>query len=172
MPHTAYIHKEAGESSLRCKCGRWKGKSLVDMEGHAQHVLVTSPAYRALRRVFAAWTGTDQRIAFTRPTGIGYVERVDDEFAAEQELIAELLAAVEPHLAAEHREDAADRIEQAGPQNGERGWPFALLLRQDAERIRTEIEGARHAPARAAFAEFAARPTDTRTTAQEASDAE
>lgn len=139
MTHESYIHKEAGESSLRCDCGRWRGKHLADLEGHARHVLVTRPAYRAMRRVLAGWTGTAQKIAFTRPAGGGFVERVDDEYAAEAELLVELLTAVEPHLAVEHREDAADRIEQAGPQNGERGWPFAMLLRQDAEQIRTRM---------------------------------
>jgi len=139
MTHEPYIHEEAGESSLRCDCGNWRGKHLADMEGHARHVLLTRPAYRAMARVLAAWTGTSQRIAFTRPVGGGFVERVDNENAAETELVMELLAAVEPHLAVEHREDAADRVEQAGPQNGERGWPFAMLLRADAEDMRTRL---------------------------------
>jgi hypothetical protein len=35
--HEAYIHKFAGESSLRCTCGAWKGRNLVDAEGHQAH---------------------------------------------------------------------------------------------------------------------------------------
>ena len=35
--HRPFIHKEAGESSLRCTCGEWRGANLVDAEGHQAH---------------------------------------------------------------------------------------------------------------------------------------
>lgn len=38
MPeHRSYIHVEARESSLRCTCGTWKGRNLVDLEGFKTH---------------------------------------------------------------------------------------------------------------------------------------
>lgn len=36
--HRSYLHIEAGESSLRCDCGNWRGKNLADVQGHADHV--------------------------------------------------------------------------------------------------------------------------------------
>lgn len=36
--HRSYIHQEARESSLRCTCGNWRGRNLVDHDSHAQHV--------------------------------------------------------------------------------------------------------------------------------------
>lgn len=143
MTHQAYLHKEADQSSLRCTCGNWVGKHLFDLDGHARHVQATRPAYRAMRHVIAGWAGTAQKLAFTQ-TVDGRVVRADDEYEAERELLAALLAAVEPHLRADHFEQAAARITEAGPQNDERPWPFALLLRQEAEQIRAGEEEALH----------------------------
>lgn len=134
--HTAYIHEEAGESSLRCTCGRWAGEHLVDVEGHAEHVLVTRPAFRAMANVLALPIVRNE-IAFTRVDGTHLV-RAEDEHAAASDLLKALLAAVEPHLAAEHYDTAADRIQDAGVQNGERAWPFAMLLREDARQLRAD----------------------------------
>jgi hypothetical protein len=36
--HRSYLHTEAGESSLRCTCGNWRGKNCVDVGGFAEHV--------------------------------------------------------------------------------------------------------------------------------------
>lgn len=37
-PHESYIRRWAGESSLECSCGGWRGRHLVDLEGHRAHV--------------------------------------------------------------------------------------------------------------------------------------
>lgn len=136
MTHKAYIHKDAGESSLRCTCGRWQGKNLVDEDGFAEHVLVTRPAFRAMTQVLAREIVTN-RIVFTKVVD-GHLDRAEDENAAAVALLRDLLAAAEPHLAAEHRDDAAGRLQEIGTQNGERSWPFVVTLREDADKLRAE----------------------------------
>jgi hypothetical protein len=152
--HRSYLHTENRENSLRCTCGNWTGENCVDVAGFERHVLVTRPAYRAMSLVLAAWTGTAQKIAFTGYVD-GRLERLDldGEHDAEHELLASLLTAIEPHLRAEHYEQAADRLTEAGPQNGEKPWPFAMLLRQDADDIRTGLDQAREETMRARMAE-------------------
>lgn len=44
MSHEAYLHREDGVSSLRCTCGQWKGRHLVDNAGHATHVVAGAQA--------------------------------------------------------------------------------------------------------------------------------
>lgn len=44
MEHESYLHQEDRVSSLRCTCGEWKGRNLVDHEGHAEHVVAAAQA--------------------------------------------------------------------------------------------------------------------------------
>lgn len=136
IEHRLYLHTEYRETSLRCTCGEWMGRNCVDNDGFAEHVLVTRPAYRAMANILAAAMVRNE-VAFTRVDGSS-LGRADDENAAAGDLLKQLLAAVEPHLAAEHYDTAADRIQDASPQNGEKAWPFAMLLREDATQLRTE----------------------------------
>lgn len=134
--HSAYLHTVDGENSLRCTCGRWMGKNCVDNDGHAEHVLVTRPAFRSMAQVLAGAMVRNE-VAFTRVDGTHLV-RAEDENTAASDLLKALLAAAEPHLAAEHYDTAADRIQDAGTQNGEKPWPFAMLLREDAKQLRAD----------------------------------